>query len=451
MKYNTKTLSNRLRVIHLSSTSPVVYCGYQVGVGTRHELPGEEGLAHFCEHATFKGTARRSALEVINALEGVGGELNAFTTKESTTFYAAVLKSHFDEAVDLLTDIVFHSTYPQEELDREVEVVCDEIESYNDTPSELIYDDFENMVFSGHPLGHNILGNAEQLRTYTSEDLLRFTRRGYRPENAVFFAYGDLKFEEVLDSLECRAECVEFATAVPSGFGERLRVGEHSSGMCMGTVNSTVPMDSSLHSCVPLVAYPLPSTPHSSLNTPVVRHLGTHQAHVMTGCRTFGFNDERRMPLYLLNNILGGPALNARFNLTLREQHGLVYTVESTMTCYSDTGYWSVYFGCDPDDVDECRQLVHREMLNIMEQPLTDEQLWAAKQQLKGQLAIACDNREQFALDFSKSFLHNGRERDLDKLMAQIDAITADSVLSVARQVFAPEGLTTLIYDSQST
>ena len=445
MKYNTKTLSNGLRVIHLPSTSPVVYCGYQVGVGTRHELPGEEGLAHFCEHATFKGTSRRTAIEVINALEGVGGELNAFTTKESTTFYAAVLKSHFDEAVDLLTDIVFHSTYPQDELDREVEVVCDEIESYNDTPSELIYDDFENMVFSGHPLGHNILGKAEQLRTYTSEDLLRFTRRGYRPDNAVFFAYGNLKFEELLDSLERRTEGV--------GVNEVLRnLSTLNSPLNDQTTN--LPISQTTKRPISQTTSPLndqtTSLPNDQPNSStIVRHLGTHQAHVMTGCRTFSFDDERRMPLYLLNNILGGPALNARLNLTLRERHGLVYTVESTMTCYSDTGCWSVYFGCDPDDVDKCRQLVHREMLNMMEQPLTSEQLRAAKQQLKGQLAIACDNREQFALDFGKSFLHKGRERDLDKLMAQIDAITADSVLSVARQVFAPEGLMTLIYDAE--
>jgi len=198
VKYNTATLDNGLRIIHLPSASPVVYCGYQIAAGTRHEKTGEEGLAHFCEHVTFKGTARRNALQIINALEKVGGELNAYTNKEDTTFYAAIHRDHFNKAVDVLTDIVFHSQYPQSEIDKEIEVICDEIESYNDSPAELIYDEFENIVFEGHPLGHNILGQAEQLRTYTTEDALRFTKRYYRPENAVFFVYGDVEFSKVV-------------------------------------------------------------------------------------------------------------------------------------------------------------------------------------------------------------------------------------------------------------
>ena len=190
-KYNTHTLPNGLRIIHLPSASRVVYCGYQIAAGTRDESPGEEGMAHFCEHMTFKGTEKRNALQIINALEGLGGELNAFTNKEDTTFYDAISKEHFTQAVNVLTDIVFHSQYPQQEIDKEVEVICDEIESYNDSPAELIYDEFENILFEGHPLGHNILGKAEQLRTYTTEDALRFVHRYYRPDNAIFFAYAD--------------------------------------------------------------------------------------------------------------------------------------------------------------------------------------------------------------------------------------------------------------------
>lgn len=201
-KYNTYTLKNGLRVIHLPSVSQVVYCGYQIAAGTRNELPGEEGLAHFCEHLTFKGTERRNALQIINALEGVGGELNAFTNKEDTVFYAAISKEHFLRAVDVLTDIVFHSTYPQHEMDKEVEVVCDEIESYNDSPAELIYDEFENILFEGHPLGHNILGRADLLHSYTTADALRFVQRYYRPDNAVFFVYGDIDFKRLVRNLE---------------------------------------------------------------------------------------------------------------------------------------------------------------------------------------------------------------------------------------------------------
>ena len=205
MEYNTATLDNGLRIIHLPSTSPVVYCGYQIAAGTRCESAEEEGLAHFCEHVTFKGTARRNALQIINALEKVGGELNAYTNKEDTTFYAAIHRDHFSKAVDVLTDIVFHSEYPQTEIDKEIEVICDEIESYNDSPAELIYDEFENIIFEGHPLGHNILGEAEQLRTYTTADALRFTRHYYRPDNAIFFVYGDVEFSQVVKILKKQA------------------------------------------------------------------------------------------------------------------------------------------------------------------------------------------------------------------------------------------------------
>ncbi|MCR5642377.1 MAG: insulinase family protein [Prevotella sp.] len=407
MKYNTATLPSGLRVIHLPSVSPVVYCGYQIAAGTRHELPGEEGLAHFCEHVTFKGTERRTALQVINTLEELGGELNAYTNKESTTFYAAVLKDHFMEAADLLTDIVFHSQYPQEEIDKEIEVICDEIESYNDSPAELIYDEFENILFKDHPLGHNILGEADQLRTYTTADALRFTHRGYRRDNAIFFVYGSVAFEEVLDNL-----------------------------------NGLDKMDG------PRKDMPEPSGNPLSTSSPstITRHRNTHQAHVLLGTRTFGYHDERRMPLYLLNNILGGPGMNARLNLLLREKYGLVYTVESNMTTYSDTGFWSVYFGCDAEDIERCRELVRQELDIVMQEPLTVNQLRKAKMQLKGQLAIACDNREQFALDFSKSFLHYGWERNLDQLMARIDAITAEQIQQVAQQLFLPGMITTLIY-----
>ena len=407
MKYNTATLPSGLRVIHLPSVSPVVYCGYQIAAGTRHELPGEEGLAHFCEHVTFKGTKRRTALQVINTLEELGGELNAYTNKESTTFYAAVLKDHFMEAADLLTDIVFHSQYPQEEIDKEIEVICDEIESYNDSPAELIYDEFENILFKDHPLGHNILGEADQLRTYTTADALRFTHRGYRRDNAIFFVYGSVAFEEVLDNLN----------GLDRIDGPRKDMPEPSGS----------PLSTSS-----------PST--------ITRHRNTHQAHVLLGTRTFGYHDERRMPLYLLNNILGGPGMNARLNLLLREKYGLVYTVESNMTTYSDTGFWSVYFGCDAEDIERCRELVRQELDIVMQEPLTVNQLRKAKMQLKGQLAIACDNREQFALDFSKSFLHYGWERNLDQLMARIDDITAEQIQQVARQLFVPSKIITLIY-----
>ena len=418
MKYNTYTLDNGLRMIHLPSASQVVWCGYDLAVGSRNEESGEEGLAHFCEHMTFKGTERRSALQVINDLERVGGELNAFTNKEDTVFYAAVTKDHFMKAVDLLTDIVFHSQYPQHEIDKEVEVICDEIESYNDSPSELIYDEFENLIFQDHPLGHNILGRADLLRTYSTADALRFTHRHYRPDNAVFFVYGDVDFKRLCDKF----------TVYSLRFTDDYIIGRGSEGLAgISSVN-----------CKPSTVNYKPST--------VNKEIGSHQAHVMTGCRAYPFNDPRRMTLYLLNNILGGPGMNARLNLSLRERHGLVYTVESSMTAYSDMGVWSVYFGCDHHDVNRCLRLVRQELDRMMLRPLSASQLSAAKRQLKGQLAIACDNREQFAIDFGRSYLHHGHERDLDSLFARIDAVRAEDIQQVAGELFPADNLTTLIF-----
>ena len=328
-KYNTYTLKNGLRIIHLPSASQVVYCGYQIAAGTRNEGSQEIGMAHFCEHMTFKGTEKRHALQIINALEGVGGDLNAFTNKEDTVFYAAISKEHFTKAVDVLTDIVFHSTYPQQEIDKEVEVICDEIESYNDSPAELIYDEFENILFKGHPLGHNILGTADVLRTYTTNDALRFVQRNYLPEKAVFFVYGDIDFKKLCKKMNSEQLIVD-------GYDDH--------------------------------AHPSPAINYQS--SIVTREIGSHQAHVMIGTIGYAYKDPRRMPLYLLNNILGGPGMNARLNLSLRERHGLVYTVESTMVNYSDTGVWSIYFGCDHHDIRSCLRLVRRELDRIMEKPL---------------------------------------------------------------------------------
>ena len=414
MNYNTHTLANGLRIIHLPSAQPVVYCGYAVGAGTRDEELGcEEGMAHFCEHITFKGTERRSSMQILGHLESVGGDLNAFTNKEETVYHAAVLKENIDRAVDLLTDIVFHSTYPQTEIDKEVEVIVDEIESYNDSPAELVYDLFENAVFGGHPLGHNILGTAEKLRRYTTADALRFTRRYYRPDNSVFFAYGDVDFRKLVRLLE-RANAADAAAESVAAV-------------------SLPPQQSA--------AAPLP--PYVAQH--IEHHMDTHLAHVMLGTRAYDVHDERRIALYLLNNILGGPGMTARLNVSLRERNALVYTVESMAQSYSDTGLWAVYFGCDPKNVKRCLRLIRRELDKVMQRPLSDAQLRAAKRQIRGQIGIACDSRESFALDFAKSFLHYGWKKDVTALCERIDALTAADLQRVAQDLFAEECLTTLV------
>ena len=426
MKYNTCTLSNGLRVIHLPSASPVVYCGFQVGAGSRDEAAGDEGLAHFCEHVTFKGTKRRSAWSILNCLEQVGGSLNAYTNKEDTCYYASILKPHMSRAVGLLTDIVFGSTYPQNEIDKEVEVICDEIESYNDSPAELIYDEFENLLFDHHPLGHNILGSASHVRAFTTADALRFTRRHYRPDNTVFFAYGDISFAQLVRDLN-------------RAMG-KTRTGAAEANLLPNTTITDG------EQTVQTAVYKQEETTSTTWGHVVVSDRDTHQAHVVLGSRCYDAHDPRRMSLYLLNNILGGPGMNARLNVALRERNGLVYTVESSMVSYSDTGVWCTYFGCDHDDVQRCLRLVHRELDRYMQSPMSEGQLRAAKRQLTGQIGVACDNRENFALDFGREYLHYGREKDIDLLCQRVEAITADSVQQVAQEVFAPENMNVLIF-----
>ena len=462
MKYNTYTLDNGLRIIHLPSDSKVVYCGYQINAGTRNEEPGEEGLAHFCEHVTFKGTERRKAWHILNCLESVGGDLNAYTNKEGTVYYSAILKEHIARAVDLLSDIVFHSVYPQAEIDKEVEVICDEIESYNDSPAELIYDEFENILFKGSPLGHNILGTAEQVRAFKTEDALRFTRKLYRPDNAIFFAYGDIDFKKLVKLIGkaltddssgklaekgCHADFADdadfsgetgdtgFAGARDSEITQMSQAPQMTQ-ISRGAMDSQGAIDS-MGSMDPM---------GSPAGQTIVMQKNTHQAHVMIGTRAYDVNGDRRMPLYLLNNMLGGPGMNAKLNLALREHNGLVYTVESTMVSYGDTGTWSIYFGCDEHDVKRCLRLVRKELDKFMQKPLSDAQLKAAKKQIKGQIGVACDNRENFALDFGKSFLHYGWEKNVDRLYEQVDEITAAQIQAVAQELFDKDRLTTLIF-----
>ena len=405
MQYNTATLNNGLRIIHLPNTSKIAYCGYQIKAGTRNEKPGDEGLAHFCEHVTFKGTQTHTSTAIINKLESVGGDLNAFTNKEDTVFYSAIPVEHFAKAVDVLSDIVFYSIFPQAEIDKEVEVICDEIESYNDSPAELIYDEFENLVFKGHPLGHNILGSADRVRSFTTADAMRFTQQYYRPDNAIFFVYGNIDFKRLVKTLE---------KLTPKQQQESL------ADEAKEVANGRLP------------------------ELTILNH-DTHQAHVMIGNRAYSATHPLRIPLYLLNNMLGGPGMNARLNVILRERRGLVYSVESSMVCYGDTGLWAVYFGCDPHDVNRCVRLVKGEFNRLMEKPLSEKTLAAAKKQIKGQLAVACDNNENFAIDFGKSFLHFGDEKDIEKLYQKIDAVTAEQIQQVAKEIFDKDSLATLV------
>ena len=413
--YNIKELDNGLRIIQRPSKGDVIYCGFAIKAGTRDEQEGEEGLAHFCEHASFKGTVRRRSWQIISTLEGVGGELNAYTNKEATVYYCAIKKEYLSRAIDLLADMVFHSVFPEQELEKEKEVICDEIESYNDSPSELIYDDFENIIFSGHRLGHNILGTKNRVRAFTPADAIRFTRKHYRPENAIFFLQGTPNG----DFKSAEEEINPIVRELIKAFGN----------------------------------YPVEPAPETyfvpQAGTEYIadeRDTSYHQAHVLIGRKAYGIHHPRRLALFLLNNILGGPAMSSRLNMALREKNGLVYNVESTIATYGDTGMWCVYFACDHHDVKKCQRLVRKELNKLMQHPLSERQLSQAKKQLKGQIALACDSRESFALDFAKSFLHYGWEKDVERLYKNIDALTAQQLQYVAQELFQEEGITILRY-----
>ncbi len=405
MQYNIHTLSNGLRIIHEPSSSKVAYCGFAVDAGTRDEAENEQGMAHFVEHLIFKGTRKRKAWHILNRMENVGGDLNAYTNKEETVIYSAFLTEHFGRALELLADIVFHSTFPQNEIEKETEVIIDEIQSYEDTPSELIFDDFEDMIFRNHPLGRNILGRPDLLKKFRSEDAMAFTSRFYQPSNMVFFVLGDFNFQKIVRQVE------KLLVDLPLVTVENQR---------------TIP---------PLY-----------VPEQLVVHKETHQAHVMIGSRGYNAYDDKRTALYLLNNILGGPGMNSRLNVSLRERRGLVYTVESNLTSYTDTGAFCIYFGTDPEDVDTCLKLTYKELKRMCDVKMTSSQLMAAKKQLIGQIGVASDNNENNALGMAKTFLHYNKYESSESVFRRIEALTAEGLLEVANEMFAEEYLSTLIY-----
>lgn len=402
---NTHTFPNGLRVIHHRTAADVAYCGIAIDAGSRDELESEFGIAHFCEHMLFKGTNKRKAWHILNRMETVGGDLNAYTNKEETVVYSAFVKEHFARAAELICDVVLNSTFPQHEMEKEAEVIVDEIESYNDSPSELIFDRFENAIFKGHPLGHDILGSAERIRTYATDDAKRFVRRMYRPERMVFFVLGDIDFKHILRT-------VERYFVLPAEAFENTETSESS--------------ESSDYT-------------ESSHN---IEHRSTHQAHVMLGCRGYASKDKRRIALYFLNNIIGGPGMNSRLNVALREHHGLVYTVESTLTNYTDTGTFAIYFGCDPEDVKKCLRIVRKELDRFINEPLTDRQMKAYIKQMSGQIRVACDNQENYALDMAKSFLHYGKFEGIDETLRHLNSLTPEFVQMVASETFREDNMT---------
>lgn len=404
--YYTHTLQNGLRIVHKPLETNVSYCGFIVNAGTRDEEKDEYGMAHFVEHMLFKGTKKRRSYHIINRMENVGGELNAYTNKEETVIYSAFLEEHFQRAFELMSDITFHSEFPQYEIDKEVEVIIDEIHSYEDSPSELIYDEFENLMFSGSQLGHNILGEPELLVNFDNNKAIKFVTNHYSPQNIVFFSLGKTSFKKVVYYAEKYLSDLHFSV----------------------NRNNRI-------------------VPHIIESVKKREEKDTSQGHVLIGFRSYSLHNGNRRILNLLNNILGGPGMNSRLNLSLREKKGYVYNVDSSVTTYTDSGLLSVYFGCDKKNIEKCLALVTKELRKMKNDKLTSSQLHAAKKQLMGQIGVMRDNHENLALSLGKNFLHHSHFSTLEEVFERVESITSQQIQDVANEIFDENQLFSLIYN----
>lgn len=396
MSFQTHILSNGLRIIHRQFPSEISYCGLAVNTGTRDEKADEHGMAHFVEHLLFKGTKKRKAHQIANRMENVGGELNAYTTKEETFIYATFLTEYFERATELLSDILLQSAFLESQIEKEREVILDEINSYNDSPAELIYDDFENLAFAGHALGHYILGTPQSLHTFDRAKVVGFVQRQYRPDNMVLFSSGKTPFKKVVQL----AEKYFNSFAKPS----------------IDVVKRTPPF--------------LEVAQQLSVEKK------TAQTHIMLGMPALDMFHRDRYVLYLLNHVIGGGVINSRLNNSLREKNGLVYQVESALTAYTDAGLFSVYFACDKKHVARCLKLIEKEFEKLRETPLTPAQLATAKRQYKGQLGIASESNENVTLRMAKSYLHFHNYTPLEDIFDKIEAVDAARLQQMANRLF---------------
>ena len=385
------TLPNGLRLVHLMTRNQVAWCGLAINAGSRDELDGHFGLAHFVEHTIFKGTKHRRAWHILNRMERVGGELNAYTTKEGTMLYSVFPEQHLSRAIDLLADLVQWSVFPQEELDRERDVVLEEAASYRDTPSDAVYDDFEDLLFTGSELGHNILGRKEDLERLTSDDCMRYLKTLYVPSNMAFFTVGPERPERVFSLAE-------------KHFG---------------------PMS---HTLAPRHR----ECPQETEPFKQVISIGTHQAHTIVGARVPDMSHPLRYALMLLNNILGGPGMNSLLNVELRERRGYVYTVESTLSMLSDCGWMEIYLGCDPDDVRSSLRVIERITSRLSQDLLPERRLDAYKKQYCGQLVVAADSTEFMAMRAGRGLLYHGKVTTIDETIDHIQAVTPYEIAQAA-------------------
>ena len=403
-------LSNGLRVVHKQVNRPVAHCGLMINAGTRDELADEQGLAHFIEHAIFKGTKKRRSFHILNRLDSVGGEIDAYTTKENTCFYGTFLTEYYDRAIELISDITLNSIFPEAELEKEKEVVLDEINVYLDTPSDQIYDDFESQVFKNHPLGNAILGNVESVRSFTKTHLEKYIDRLYTAENMVFSSVGNVSASKLKVKLE------KYFGAVKSGKAIQER-------------NS------------------FKSMPRNVVRIPKE----TFQTHCILGKAAFSPDQKKRLSLILLNNVLGGPAMNSILNLKVREKYGYTYNIESNYSVYTDSGLFSIYLASDPKYMNRCITSVQRELKNLRQKKMSSNKLSLAKQQLKGQLAISRESNNNIMLSYAKSLLVRNKIDSIETIHQKIDLLNASDLLEAAGDHLNEEDLDYLFFEGKSS
>lgn len=406
MNYEIHRLKNGIRLIHSQSKSLIAYCGIIVNTGSRDEAIDEHGLAHFFEHAIFKGTRKRKSYHVLNRLESVGGDINAYTTKEETCIYSAFLKNHYGRALELMSDMFFNSNFPESEIEKEKDVIIDEINSYKDSPAELIFDEFEDLVFKGHSLGRNILGNPDEIKAYKSKNIYDFQAGNYATDQMIVFSVGDISMKKLISLSE-------------KHFGD---IPEKRIELRKKEVSLYQPFS-------------------------ITEKKDTHQLHCIIGGVAYDFHSKKRIALSLLNNILGGTSMNSRLSMALREKSGYVYDIESNYTGYSDNGIFSLYFGTEKNKFDKSIRLIQKEFIKLKKNKLGILQLQRAKQQLIGHIAISAENKDNAALALGKGLLLFNRIDGLEEINRQINEITAEEILGIANEILDTNQLSMLVYE----
>lgn len=405
MEFQIYSLKNGIRLVHHKTDGPIGHCGIIINTGSRDELESEHGIAHLIEHLIFKGTKKRKTYHILSRMDDVGGEINAYTTKEETCIYATFFNQYYARAIELMGDITFNSVYPEKEIKKEKGIILDEINSYKDTPSELIFDEFEEMLFDGNPIGRNILGEEKSLQQISRNHILKFILRNYSTDQMVISSVGNISMKKLV------------------GYVERY-FGNYESRK-----NNI-----------------LRPHPNGYVQQHIISEKSTYQAHCIIGNVAYSYTNEKRIGLHLLNNILGGPGLNSRLNLSLRERKAYAYNVDSSYHAFTDTGAFVIYFGTDKEHLNKCIRLVLNEFKLLQNHLLGHMQLKKAKQQLTGQLAISSENKENLMLSIGKSILLYNRVDTFGEIKEKIDRITAEDLCQIAGEILKPDKLSYLIY-----